>query len=348
MPRFGGAVRSPARRIITFFAALVLLLLLVAGSPAPGTETTLSLRTGTALAADGKAVITLGTSVSSEHFVVHANTKEVGEQTLVLAENAWDQLAHHFRHLPSDGVVILVVEDDSEFDAIQPAPRTRGFATYGGNRIYLRGRDVDQETVAHELTHILLGANVRPGVNVPDWFNEGLAQYASGARDSGITLLYAYHSGDFLSLNSLSQVDALHGPNRRMATIQGLAVITFLVDRYGESNLWVFVARLGRSPSFEQALADTYGSTRLELDADWAAYAEDRYGFISPAAFQFVGWALMGLLAMVGAFMWLTRKVILLHAGDTDDLTSEEIAGAQRAEHLLRYQENLSRRGDNH
>src|SRR5680860_1038966 len=113
--------------------------------PPPGTETTLSLRTGTALAADGKAVITLGTSVSSEHFVVHANTKEVGEQTLVLAENAWDQLAHHFRHLPSDGVVILVVEDDSEFDAIQPAPRTRGFATYGGNRIYLRGRDVDQE-----------------------------------------------------------------------------------------------------------------------------------------------------------------------------------------------------------
>lgn len=335
------------RGIVGLFG-LVLFFVLALGLLGPAQQADTALTPGWAPAAEGEGTVTLGATATSQHFSVHAHTEETAQQTLRLAENAWDQLAPRFRHTPAEGIIIVVVEDDEEYDTIEPIPRTQGFATYGGNRIYLRGSKLTQETATHELAHILLGANVRPGVQVPDWFNEGLAQYVSGADGSDLSLFYAYQAGDFLPLSELSRVDALHGPDREMATIQGLAIVSFLVSRHGEARLWNLVARLGRAPSFERALHDTYDTTQPELNADWSAYAEDRYGFFSPAAFQFLGWALMGLLAALGAVTWVARRATLSQTADTQDLTGQEIADARRAEEMLRYQEELDRRRRDH
>ncbi|MHB1345262.1 MAG: peptidase MA family metallohydrolase [Thermoleophilia bacterium] len=276
--------------------------------------------------------ITLGATAFADDLTVHAATETTAQRTLALAENAWTTLAPRFPAIPREPVVIVVVEDPEEYERIQPASMTRGFATFGGNRIYLLGADLDQEVVTHELAHIMLGKNVRAGLAIPDWFNEGFAQYVSGSDSHRLEIFYSHASGELLSIQELDHVDALAGPNRHLATIEGLAIIEFLVDQYGDEALWDLVSHFSHSRTFSQALFDTYGRSDLELNDDWRAYAADEYGVFSLVGLQTVGTTALGMLALIALGVWATTKVKLRKDRRSSlDLSDWEIQEADRA-----------------
>lgn len=274
--------------------------------------------------------ITLGARAQSDHFIVEAHRTDVAQRTLTKAERAWTTLAPHFEIVPKVPVVIVVVEDSEEYERIQPAPMTRGFATFGGRQVYLLGDQLDQEVVTHELVHILMGYNVAPNLRIPDWFNEGLAQYASGARRSSLGFLYSGEATEMLPLSTLDTVDALKGPLRELATVEGLAVVQFLVASYGEPALWELTTRLGHSDSFDQALFDTYGRTNLQLNQQWMTYAESSYGLLSPRGIRILGALSFAFLVMLATAVWFVRRTMLLVTSSTEpSLTFAEIAAAE-------------------
>jgi len=274
--------------------------------------------------------ITLGARAQSDHFIVEAHREDVAQRTLAKAERAWTTLAPHFEIVPKVPVVIVVVEDSKEYERIQPAPMTRGFATFGGRQVFLLGDQLDQEVVTHELVHILMGYNVAPNLRIPDWFNEGLAQYASGARRSSLGSLYWGDTTEMLPLSTLDTVDALKGPLRELAAVEGLAVVQFLVASYGEPALWELTARLDRANSFNQALLDTYGRTNLQLSQQWMTYAKTTYGLLSPAGVRILGALSFAFLVMLATAMWFVRRTIMLVKSSTEpSLTFAEIAAAE-------------------
>ncbi|HZK48879.1 MAG TPA: hypothetical protein VFD74_04690, partial [Thermoleophilia bacterium] len=280
--------------------------------------------------------ITLGATRTSDHFVVRSASASTAEQTLTLAEHAWDLLAPHFEFLPSEPVTIVVVEDTAEYERIQPAAMTRGFATFGGDHIYLRGADLDQEVVTHELVHILLGKNIRRGLAVPDWFNEGFAQFMSGADSHRREVFYLAASGRLLPLPELDRLDALRGPDRELPTIQGLAVVGFFVDEYGRDRLWDLVSRLSHARTFSQALLDTYGRSDLELSHEWQAYADTEYGLLSVVGLETLGTAMLGLLSLLAAVVWFATRIRLrARPASPLDLSPWEIESAERAAAML-------------
>jgi len=280
--------------------------------------------------------ITLGATTTSDRFAVYSASPETAERTLSSAEHAWELLSGHFELLPVEPVTIIVVEDAAEYERIQPATMTRGFATFGGNRIYLRGSDLDQEVVTHEVAHILLGKNVRRELSIPDWFNEGFAQFVSRGDGHRREIFYIVASGRLLPLPELDRVDALHGPNREFPTIQGLAIVQFLVHEYGQDKLWDLVSRLSHARTFSQALLDTYGRSDLELSERWLAYAESEYGLLSLVGLETVGTAGLGLLSLLAAAVWVTRKFRLRpRLASPLDLSPWEVEQAERAAALL-------------
>ncbi|MHB0980322.1 MAG: peptidase MA family metallohydrolase [Thermoleophilia bacterium] len=280
--------------------------------------------------------VTVGATAASDNIAVRAATQETADRTLALAENAWDILAPRFPTVPNEPVTIVVVEDPTEYERIQPAPMTRGFATFGGNSIYLLGTDLDQEVVTHELAHIMLGKNVRPGLAIPDWFNEGFAQHVSGSSGHDLEIFYSVASGRLLTMQELDRVDALTGPNRELATIEGLGIIDFLVQQYGEDALWDLVSHFSHARTFGQALLDTYGRSDLELSDDWLAYAADGYGILSLIGLQTVGTTVFGILALVALAVWITTKIRLRRRPYSPlDLSEWEILEAERAAPLL-------------
>lgn len=280
--------------------------------------------------------ITLGATATSDRFVVHSASQRTAGRTLSLAEHAWGILSEHFRVLPVEPVTIVVVEDAAEYDRIQPATMTRGFATFGGNRIYLKGSDLDQEVVTHEVAHILLGKNVRPGLAIPDWFNEGFAQFVSKGDSHPREIFYLMASGRLLPLSELDHVDALHGPDRELPTVQGLAILQFLVHKYGQDRLWDLVSRFSHARTFSQALLDTYGRSDLELSDQWLAYAENEYGLLSFVGLETVGTAALGLVALLAAAVWIATKLRLrTRPTSPADLSSWEVERAEKAAALL-------------
>jgi hypothetical protein len=279
--------------------------------------------------------LTLEAKAVSDRFTVLAQHQKVADNGLALAEHAWTLLTPHFPGRPHGPITIVIVESQTEYEAIQPAPMTRGFATFGGTRIYLRGDSVDQEVVTHELMHILFGLNVRPGVPIPDWFNEGLAQYASGAPEATMQLIYDRSSGRILTLQQLGAVDALQSPDRDLATTEGLAVVRFLTDKYGESQLWNLVGSLRTSSTFEQALLQTYGRTDLQLNETWMAYARQHYSLFSPLLIETLLTMLLTVLAVAAVVVWLLRRSRwLARAGRIEgvNLTEGERQAAHHAE----------------
>jgi len=313
------AHRGAALRILNRLAIALLLIVLAAGGL--GTKSTVAMP---------EIGITLGARAESDHFIVESQRHGVAKRTLTMAERGWADLAPRFEVLPSKPVIIIVVEDGKEYERIQPAPMTRGFATFGGRQVYLLGDQLDQEVVTHELVNILMGYNVAPDLRIPDWFNEGLAQYASGARRSGLGLLYWGDTSEVLPLSTLDTVDALNGPQRELATIEGLAVVQFLVATYGEPALWELTTRLGYADSFNQALLDTYGRTNLQLNQQWMTYAKSTYGLLSPQGIRTLGTLAFAFLVMLATAVWFIRRTARLAQSSTEpSLTFEEIKAAE-------------------
>lgn len=318
--------RVPLRTIVLLVALVLLAALVVASgwfyvngvAASPGLQNT--------------GGVTVGATASSDNFTVYAATPETARKTTALAEKAWETLAPRFPAVPEEPVVIVVAEDPAEYERIQPAPMTRGFATFGGNRIYLRGPDLDQEVVTHELAHIMLGKNVRPGLEIPDWFNEGFAQYVSNSAGHPLEIFYSRASGRLLSMQELDRVDALAGPDRELATIEGLAIVEFLVHEYGDEALWDLVSHFSHSRSFGQALLDTYGRSDLELNDEWLAYADTKYGIISVVGLETVATTAFGMLALIALGVWATTKIRLRKNPRSPlDLSEWEVFEAERA-----------------
>ncbi|GAB4247994.1 MAG: hypothetical protein Kow00129_08680 [Thermoleophilia bacterium] len=300
---------------------LFLLLVLVAAAGAPAAAVPLDL-------------LHLDASVSGEFVSVQAPNEEQAAEVLSMAQEAWRLLDPHFDATPPEQVKIYVLQDQ-EYELLEPAPMTRGFATFGGNRIYLRASQADQEVVTHELVHIFLGHTVRPGIEIPDWFNEGLAQYASGAKTQTLALIFEASAGNLLSLSELKRIDSLNDANRQLASTQGLAVVRFLVSEFGEEKLWELVDNLSVARTFEQALFVTYGYTDLEMDHQWSAFAADAYSLVSPVALRLLLSAFLAALSLLAAAVWLLRRWTRLHTGPEPALSQAEIEAARRAEALM-------------
>ncbi len=329
---------SPGRRrLARILGSLLLVLFLLGAAPVAGPAGTMSparpltLSAARAYPVDG---LKLDAQALSAHFAVRAQKETTAKSTLAKAERAWQTLAPHFP-TPPGRISIAVIEDPKLYAQIQPAPMTRGFATFGGTRIVLSGDQLDQEVVTHELAHILLGLNVSPGLSLPDWFNEGFAQFASGARPDALQMMYYANQGDLLSLPQLNKVDALHSPNRELATLQGLAVVDFLVHTYGQERFWELVRSLRTADSLNQAMQSTYGLTDLQLDKRWAAYADQNYSLLSGPMLRLFGLVALGGLAVLATGVFLVRQT-RRRAAEGPDLTWTEIEAARDAEDRAR------------
>lgn len=328
----------PSSRLARLLGLLLLVLLLLAAAPAARPAGTLSLvrpLTLSAARAYPLGGLRLDAQASSAHFSVRAQKEATAQSTLAKAERAWGTLGPHFPEPPPSRISIAVIEDPKLYEKIQPAPMTRGFATFGGTQVVLSGDQLDQEVVTHELAHILLGLNLAPELALPDWFNEGFAQFASGARPDPLQMMYYANGGDLLSLPQLNKVDALHSPNRELATLQGLAVVEFLVRTYGQERFWELIRALRTADSLNQAMQKTYGLTDLQLDKQWATYADQNYSLLSAPMLRLLGLVALGGLAALATGVFLVRET-RRRAADGPDLTWAEIEAAQDAEEQAR------------
>lgn len=148
---------------------------------------------------------------------------------------------------------------------------TLGVAVSDDTLLLLGSHPDAQQTIAHELSHIVVGlATKNPYAPLPRWLDEGLAMYAEGELPArNINALNDAVSRDALiSVRSLSsytgdasQVDLYYG--------EVYSLVDYLLRTYGREKMRELLAVFGQGAYQEDALREVYGLGLDELDAAW-------------------------------------------------------------------------------
>jgi len=159
----------------------------------------------------------------------------------------------------------------SRSESYDIATITLGMAM-GGDTIVILSTAADADrTIAHELSHIVIGAFTdNPLGGLPTWLDEGLAMYAEGdlRGENQSDLDRAIRTNTLISVRSLSaytgdpsQVDLFYG--------ECYSVVKFLIDTFGADKMDALLKTFKRGVYQEDALREVYGFGLDELDARW-------------------------------------------------------------------------------
>lgn len=126
-------------------------------------------------------------------------------------------------------------------------------------------------TTAHEFTHLLVGDALGWAYpQVPDWLNEGLAEYGdfTGDDDYNDFLIPAIRSGE---VRPLWHQGSFSGTPREIliAYGQGKSVVEYLVANFGEAKMAELMQAIARTLDIDQALEQVYNLDQYELDSAW-------------------------------------------------------------------------------
>lgn len=178
---------------------------------------------------------------------------------------------------PVDYYIYPNVEDMR--DAILYEPAWTGGQAFPEYNIVIMGFDPlndtwNQNTVIHELTHILVGRTAFSCLGSrPGWLEEGLAMYSEGGLDENMQsrLDYAINSDSLITLRSLNGGFSELPDKANLSYSQSYSVVRFMIESYGQEKMTDLLTALRDAKPIDEALLEVYGVDTDGLDSAWRA-----------------------------------------------------------------------------
>ncbi len=184
----------------------------------------------------------------------------VGREVLAFLEQQFDGLVRRYNHLPPS-VIVVILYPAREFHEVTGTPSWTGGIFDGKIRVPIGGlhrmTDSLRRVLTHELTHSFVTS--KSGGNASRWMQEGLAQLEEGkspSRGALTALGRTYRSGGSSWGEELDYASSL-------------ALVHFLVGRYGYYSLVQILEQEGRGRDEDQALRHVLGVNTDRLFRDW-------------------------------------------------------------------------------
>jgi hypothetical protein len=183
-------------------------------------------------------------------------------------------------HLASK-VDVFVYADEAPFrDAIgQGSPENAAGVPFSGIATLfalIRPEQIDSswvgEVVPHELTHLVLGAGIGPGVEVPLWLNEGLAVYLStGDTDADRQMVRdAIKNGTLVPLDGLAGNFPTNAQGDRSiaAYAEAVSAVDFMDRTYGQAKIAKLIGGFATAGA-EEAFTNALGVDQATFGSQW-------------------------------------------------------------------------------
>jgi hypothetical protein len=198
--------------------------------------------------------------------------------------------------LLTDGPVDIYIYPNYEDmrEAILYEPAWTGGMAYAEHNIVIMGLSDsdsawDQDTVIHELTHVLVGHFTFSCIgSVPAWLNEGLAMFSEGELDSGLQNQFeqAIKEDTLLSIRSLSGGFSELPDKANLSYSESYSITKFLIDTFGQEKMNELLIALRDAKPVDAALHEVYGFDTEGLEDSWrqAIGAAPRAVSVEPTA----------------------------------------------------------------
>lgn len=166
---------------------------------------------------------------------------------------------------------------DDMRDAILYEPSWTGGMAFSDYNVVIMGVSAsdttwDQNTVIHELTHVLVGHFTFSCIGtVPTWLNEGLAMFSEGELDSNMKSLLdqAIQSNTLLTVRSLNGGFSELPDKANLSYSQSYSIVKFLINTYGQEKMTGILAALRDAKPIDDALIEVYGLDTDGLEDAW-------------------------------------------------------------------------------
>jgi tetratricopeptide (TPR) repeat protein len=222
----------------------------------------------------------------SSHFVLHYEGKQTSEafraQILTALESDYDDLVRDLGTPPRDNILVTLYTEQAFFDVTR-APSWSGAINDGKLRIPISGLNSMTSELArvlkHELAHSFI--NQISGGRCPQWLHEGIAQLEEpkSLGSDGRQLSQLFKAEHYIPLNVLEgSFMRFSNAEAYVAYAESLAVVSYINDSYGMSDLQRVLQRIGEGNSTEAALRATVHSDYGQLEAETGKYLSDKYG----------------------------------------------------------------------
>ena len=137
-------------------------------------------------------------------------------------------------------------------------------------------------TLPHELGHIIFHDYIGFDVEIPLWFEEGVAMYQEKAKRFGVNedVLRALKNDEFISLTDLTNMRLYSdSPPERVQLFyaEAASVVNYMISELGEYRFVKLCRELKAGNSFIDAMKSSYVrfSDFQELNRAWVSYLKD-------------------------------------------------------------------------
>ena len=191
---------------------------------------------------------------------------------------------------------VVVFKSDDSYKPFKPSENIAGYFQPGPDVNYItlstevRGRQNPFTIIFHEYTHLLIENTFR---DVPDWFNEGLAEYYSTLKtsdDQNFTLgipishhVFLLRESNMIPLRTLFEVDHKspyynNSEKQRIFYAQSWALMHYLIiGNAGKvEQLGKFLELLGSQTPLDQAFQQAFGISFEVMEKDLREYVKKK------------------------------------------------------------------------
>lgn len=175
---------------------------------------------------------------------------------------------------------IVLIQQESVFEKLSGHPMIAAYAVPAQNLVVMDyGRLATRPSrirsvFKHELVHLLLHENL-DGAKLPKWFEEGVAQWASGGvadlldQPQPSLLDQALLSGDHIPLHDLTERFPSDPRSLLLAYEESRSLVTFVADTYGGENITAILESIKRGSDMDAAFYHALSAFPWQIERRW-------------------------------------------------------------------------------
>ena len=227
---------------------------------------------------------------------------------------------------------IVLLSESGQFRQMVKSPLTVAFARPERNLLVIDCSRTNTHplslgnVVKHELCHLFIHQYVRNG-QVPRWFDEGIAQWASDGISDIIHdrkrsfLNKAAFTGDLLPLSSLSRGFPLRDSDFILAYEESKDFVVYMVNLYGKNKVLGILDYVRGGQDMDRAVYSSLNQPLEALEENWRGSLESKTTWFAHLSFYLYEFLFaFGAIITVCAFIRVyLKKRSYLKTTDEDD-----------------------------
>jgi hypothetical protein len=245
--------------------------------------------------------------------------EQAARETAQIAPDVKEELQRIFNWPFTFTPTVLLINDRQLFRKMSRHRLVVGFAVPTKNLVvmdYVGIREASQfrDVLKHELCHLLLHKHVGH-VQIPRWFDEGIAQWASNGvmdiiheqRES--LLPKAAFSNHMIPLGALNKGFPANENALRLAYEESRSFIDYVIGTYGKSRLLEILALMRDGVSLREAFIEVLGNPLFKIEEQWQKSLKRNVAWFAHLSYYLyeILFAL-GAVAVVYGFIRIWRK----------------------------------------